>query len=172
MELTDICPLETWEALENNLFTKFNFQGSVFNPKGIRISQVKNWSNDLCPAIKATENGQTYICSAAHMNMTALAKKSQAPIIEECDAGFVKLLVPIIYKDEFLGVAGGCGLLTEDGDADTFAVNKIAGIDEATIEKLTRELPVITQEDLDAASTYLQEQVTLMMENYTKKVSQ
>lgn len=172
MELTDICPLETWETLENNLFTKFNFQGSVFNPKGIRISQVKNWSNDLCPAIKATENGQTYICSAAHMNMNALAKKSQAPVIEECDAGFVKLLVPIIYKDEFLGVAGGCGLLTEEGDADTFAVNKMAGIDEATVEKLAQELPVILQEDLDAASTYLQEQVSLIMENYTKKVSQ
>lgn len=172
MELTDICPLETWEALENNLFTRFNFQGSVFNPKGIRISQVKNWSNDLCPAIKATENGQTYICSAAHMNMNAMAKKSQAPVIEECDAGFVKLLVPIIYKDEFLGVAGGCGLLTEDGDADIFAINKMAGIDEATVEKLAQELPVITDEDLAAAGTYLQEQVSLIMDAYTKKESQ
>jgi ligand-binding sensor protein len=171
MELTDLCPLETWEALENNLFTRFNFQGSVFNPKGIRISQVKNWSNDLCPAIKATENGQTYICSAAHMNMNAMTKKSQAPVIEECDAGFVKLLVPIIYKDEFLGVAGGCGLLTEDGDADTFAINKMAGIDEETVEKLAQELPVITDEDLAAASTYLQEQVSFIMDAYTKKES-
>lgn len=171
MELTDLCPLEKWEALENNLFVKFNFQGSVFNPKGIRISQVKNWSNDLCPAIKATENGQTYICSAAHMNMNAMAKKSLTPVIEECDAGFVKLLVPIIYKDEFLGVAGGCGLLTEDGDADTFAINKMAGIDEATVEKLAQELPVITHEDLAAASTYLQEQVSLIMDAYTKKES-
>ena len=93
MELTDICPLSRWEELENAIFEKFNFQGSVFNPKGIRISQVKNWSNDLCPAIKATENGQTYICSSAHMNMTAMAKASQAPVIEECDAGFVKLAI-------------------------------------------------------------------------------
>jgi ligand-binding sensor protein len=171
MELTNICPLKTWEALENNLFAKFNFQGSVFNPQGIRISQVKNWSNDLCPAIKATENGQTYICSAAHMNMNALAKKSQAPVLEECDAGFIKLLVPIIYKGEFLGVAGGCGLLTEDGEADIFAVNKMAGIDESTVEKLARELPVITQEELNSASTYLQEQVSLILKDYAKKAS-
>jgi ligand-binding sensor protein len=171
MELTNICPLKTWEALENNLFVKFNFQGSVFNPEGIRISQVKNWSNDLCPAIKATENGQTYICSAAHMNMNALAKKSQAPVLEECDAGFIKLLVPIIYKGEFLGVAGGCGLLTEDGEADIFAVNKMAGIDESTVEKLARELPVITQQELNSATTYLQEQVSLILENYAQKAS-
>jgi ligand-binding sensor protein len=169
MELTDICPLETWEALENNLFTKFNFQGSVFNPKGIRISQVKNWSNDLCPAIKATKNGQSYICSTAHMNMSAMAKKTREIVIEECDAGFVKMVVPIIYNDEFIGVAGGCGLLAEDGDADTFAVNKIAGIDETTVEELTRELPLITHEEMDAATTFLQEQVSLILENYRQK---
>ncbi len=169
MELTDICPLEKWEALENNIFAKFNFQGSVFNPKGIRITQVKNWSNDLCPAIKATENGQTYICSSAHMNMTAMAKKSQAAVIEECDAGFVKLVVPIIYDDEFIGVAGGCGLLAEDGDADTFAVNKIAGIEETTAEELAQELPVITHQELAAASTYLQEQVAGILDHYRQE---
>jgi len=169
MELTEICPLETWEALENNLFTKFNFQGSVFNPKGMRISQVKNWSNDLCPAIKATEKGQSYICSVAHMNMTAMAKNTGQAVIEECDAGFIKLVVPIIYKGEFIGVAGGCGLLAEDGDADTYAVNKIAGIEEATAEKLSEELPVITHEELAAATSYLKDQVALILDAYRQK---
>jgi ligand-binding sensor protein len=172
MELTEICPLATWEALENNLFTKFNCQGSVFDPWGMRISQVRNWSNDLCPAIKATEKGQNYICSVAHMNMTAMAKNTRETVIEECDAGFVKLVVPIIYDDEFIGVAGGCGLLAQDGDADTYAINKLAGIEEATAEKLAQELPVITHEELAAASSYLQDQVTLILEGYRQKEAQ
>ncbi|MBU0970773.1 MAG: PocR ligand-binding domain-containing protein [Proteobacteria bacterium] len=171
MELTDICPMETWEALENNLYTKFNFQGSVFNPRGIRISQVKNWSNDLCPAIKATKNGQSYICSTAHMNMSAMAEKTKGLVMEECDAGFIKLVVPIIYDGEFLGVAGGCGLLAEDGDADIFAINKIAGIEETTAEELAQELPVITREELAAAGAYLQEQVLRILDAHAKKES-
>jgi ligand-binding sensor protein len=171
MELTDICPLATWETLENNLFTKFNFQGSVFNPQGIRISQVKNWSNDLCPAIKATENGQSYICSVAHMSMNAMAKKTGKKVMEECDAGFIKLVVPIIYKDEFIGVAGGCGLLAEDGDADTFAVNKIAGIDEAKAETLASELPVITNDEVTAAIAYLEQEISQILNKYSKKQS-
>ncbi len=109
MTLLDICPMETWEALEIELYDKFNLQGSVFNPEGIRITQVKNFSNPLCPAIKAVEKGQTFICSAAHMNMTAMVKQSRKPAVEECDAGLTKLVVPIYYKDEFVGVAGGCG---------------------------------------------------------------
>lgn len=43
MTLLDICPMETWEALEIELYDKFNLQGSVFNPEGIRITQVKNF---------------------------------------------------------------------------------------------------------------------------------
>ncbi|MCP3940760.1 MAG: hypothetical protein GY710_04670 [Desulfobacteraceae bacterium] len=171
MKLTDICPLETWEELENNLFTKFNFQGSIFNPEGVRICPAKNWSNDLCPAIKATENGQNYICSVAHMNMTAMAKNTGAQVLEECDAGFLKFMIPIIYDGQFLGVAGGCGLLAEDGDADTFAINKIAGIDEKKVEELSRELPLITHEEMTVASAYLQEQVSLILDNYRKKES-
>ncbi len=47
MELTDICPLSRWETLENDIFELFKFQGSVFNPKGIRIpsfnSSMRRW---------------------------------------------------------------------------------------------------------------------------------
>jgi ligand-binding sensor protein len=141
MKITDICPLETWEALEKELFEKFNFQGSVFTPEGVRISGVKNFSNPLCPAIKATEKGQTFICSAAHMNMTALVKNSRQPLVEECDAGLIKVVVPIFHKDEFLGVAGGCGLLAPDGEVDTFAVSKLAEIQETKISDLSESIP-------------------------------
>ncbi len=164
MELTDICPLSRWETLENEIFEKFNFQGSVFNPKGIRITQVKNWSNKLCPAIKATEKGQSYICSMAHMNMTAIAKNSRATVVEECDAGFTKVVVPIYHGDEFLGVAGGCGVLTEDGEADTFAVNKITQMDENSLEELTRDLPVLSARDLARAAEFIESQVALILE--------
>jgi len=166
MELTDICPLSTWEVLENDIFEKFNFQGSVFNPKGIRITQVKNWSNDLCPAIKSTEKGQSYICSVAHMNMNAIAKNTGATVVEECDAGFSKIVVPIFLGNEFLGVAGGCGLVAEDGEADTFAVTKITDMDEERVETLAKEVPVISFEKMEAAVDFIETQVARILVDY------
>lgn len=169
MELIDICPLSRWENLENEIFEKFNFQGSVFNPQGIRITQVKNWSNKLCPAIKSTEKGQSYICSVAHMNMSAIAKNTQAKVVEECDAGFSKIVVPIFFQDEFIGVAGGCGLVAEDGEADTFAINKIAEIDETQVEKLAQDLPIISAEEMTAAASFIETQVTQILSEYADK---
>lgn len=166
MELTDICPLSRWEALENEIYTKFNFQGSVFNPSGIRITEVKNWSNDLCPVIKSTDKGQTYICSIAHMNMNAIAQKTKARVEEECDAGFIKIVIPIYHEDEFLGVAGGCGLIAEDGEVDTFAINKITDMDEAKVEALAKDLPLISAEKLAEATEFIETEIAQILTDY------
>ncbi|MEX1299347.1 MAG: PocR ligand-binding domain-containing protein [Desulfotignum sp.] len=159
MTLLDICPMETWEALEMDLYEKFNLQGSVFNPEGVRITSVKNFSNPLCPAIKAEEKGQTFICSAAHMNMTAMVRRSRKPLVEECDAGLTKVMVPIFYKDEFVGVAGGCGLLLQGGSVDSFAVSKIADMDEAQVARLGSDTPGISQETISQAVDFIQERI-------------
>lgn len=169
MELTDLCPLETWENLEKELFEKFNFQGSVFTPDGVRITDVKNFSNTLCPAIKAHEKGQTYICSAAHMNMTAMAKNLGEPVVEECDAGLTKLVVPIFFENEFLGVAGGCGLLAEGNDVDIFAVTKIAEMDEALVTDLAGNVPRISNDLIATVSTFIQDRLAQILASCHQK---
>jgi ligand-binding sensor protein len=168
MTLLDICPMETWEALEIDLYEKFNLQGSVFNPEGVRITGVKNFSNPLCPAIKAEEKGQTFICSAAHMNMSAMVRRSRKPLVEECDAGLIKLMVPIFYKDEFVGVAGGCGLLLQGGSADSFAVSKIADMDEAEVSRLSAEIPDISEETISQAVDFIQERIRQILTSCTE----
>jgi len=171
MELTDICPLPQWEELENEIFNRFHFQGSVFNPEGMRITEVKNWINRLCPAIKSTEKGQSYICSVAHMNMSAMVKNSREPAVEECDAGFTKVVVPIYVDDEFLGVAGGCGLVLEGDEADTFAVTKIAGLPEDEVETLSADLATVSPKTVDDTITFIQDQLTERIAAYREKAA-
>ncbi len=168
MELIDICPLPRWEELENEIFNRFHFQGSVFNPEGIRITEVKNWSNRLCPAIKSTPKGQSYICSVAHMNMTAMVKNSREPAVEECDAGFTKVVVPIYVEDQFLGVAGGCGLILEGDEADTFAVTKIADLPEEEVEALAGDLATVSQKNVDDTVAFIQDQLTELIAAWRK----
>jgi len=37
------------------------------------------------------------------MNIAAQAMRSRETVIEECDAGMIKLVVPIFLEDEFIG---------------------------------------------------------------------
>ena len=146
MKLTDIAPLEKWMALEKDVHRLTGMDVNVFDIKGYRISDFKNWVNRLCPEIKATDKGQSFICAPAHMNIAAQAMRSRRPAIEECDAGLVKIVVPIFAGDQFVGAVGACGFLLDDGEVDTFLVNKMTDIDEGKVQSLSEGIPAISTE--------------------------
>ncbi len=168
MQLTDIMPIEKWGDLETFLSETYHLQGSVFNPDGVRITDNHNWSNKLCPVIKSTEKGQSFICAVAHMNLANQAKAAKKPVVEECDAGLIKLVVPVFYRDEYLGIVGGCGLLAEDGEVDEFAINKITNINEKEIQDLSTDIESITYEKANAACDFIEEQLDRVLKNVSK----
>ena len=140
MRLLDIMPIEKWIELEKEINKRSGLNASVFDADGIRITDFKKWANRLCPVVKANEKGQSYICAVAHQNAANQAKKTSAPVTIECDAGLVKFVVPIIVDDEFLGVAGGCGLMQKGSEVDSFLINKTTGIDVGEIENLSDDI--------------------------------
>ncbi len=159
MKLTDIAPLEKWTALEEEIHRQTGMDVNVFDPSGYRISDFKQWVNRLCPEIKATDKGQSFICAPAHMNIAAQAMRTRQPAIEECDAGLVKMVVPIFVDDQFVGAVGACGLLLDDGEVDSFLVNKMTDIDEETVESLAEGIPAVTTAKAREFCRYIEEQI-------------
>jgi ligand-binding sensor protein len=155
MELTDIAPLEKWVELEREIVRRSNLDANVFDTKGYRISQYKQWANKLCPAIKDTDRGQSFICAVAHMNLATQAKNTGKPVIEECDAGLLKMVVPIFFENEFVGAVGACGHLLEGGEVDAWMVNRTTEIETETVERLSLGIPAISAEKLDALAAFI-----------------
>jgi ligand-binding sensor protein len=169
MELTDLLPLEKWKELEKEITRKSGLDANIFNIDGVRITDYKNWANRLCPAIKATDKGQSYICAVAHMNLSVQAKQTQESLVEECDAGLVKIVVPIFMKDEFLGAVGACGFLLDDGEVDSFLVNMTTGIDEKDIERLSSDIETISSEKARAILSFIEEEISKIIRKFEKK---
>lgn len=165
MKLTDLVPLEKWIALEKDIHKQSGLDVNVFDTKGYRISEFKNWANRLCPEIKATDKGQSFICAPAHMNIAALAMRSKQPVIEECDAGMLKLVVPIILNDEYVGAVGACGFLLDDGEVDSFLINKMTDINEDKVEKLAEGIDSITTEKAEILAQYIENQIARIVAN-------
>ena len=169
MKLTDILPLEKWIELENKIMEKSNSCANVYDPDGFKIIKDKKWPNQLCSAINHDKNGQTAICAPAHQNLAALAKKTGKGIAEECDAGIVKIVVPIFVKDEFAGSVGCCGLMFEDGEVESFLINKIMGMDDDEIESLSREASVISEKEAREIIDFIYEQLDRIIDDFEKK---
>ena len=166
MKLTDIAPLEKWLELEQKINERTGLNASVFNIEGVRITNYKKWANKLCPVIKANKKGQDYICAVAHQNIAAQAERSRQPVIAECDAGLMKMVVPIFVNDEFLGVAGGCGYILGNGEVDTFMVNKTIGIDDEKLKDLLDDIPVMTLDQAQTHTGFIQNEVDQILKAY------
>jgi ligand-binding sensor protein len=155
MKLTDVLPLETWKALEDAIFARSALQASVFDVDGIRITDTKRWANRLCPVIKADDRGQSYICAVAHMNLAKEARDTRKPVIGECDAGLSKLVVPIFCDGEFLGAAGGCGLLLDDGEVDSFMLKKTLDMPEEKTAGLAEDIASLSSAQMKELADFI-----------------
>lgn len=165
MLLTDLLPLEKWTEFEKEICERFGLAANVFGTDGVRITEFHHWSNRLCPAIKATSKGQAFICAVAHMNLANQAVRTGKPVIEECDAGLMKLVAPIIVNGEYLGAVGACGHLREDNEPDTFLINKITEIDEEKLDDISQGIAVISSDRVEELSDYIVSEISLIVKN-------
>jgi ligand-binding sensor protein len=169
MELTNLLPLEKWKEFEKKITRRSGLDANVFGTDGVRITDYKHWANRLCPAIKATDKGQSYICAVAHMNLATQAKQTQTSLIEECDAGLVKIIIPVFVKDEFLGAVGACGMVLDGGEVDPFLINMTTGIDEAEIERLTSDIGAISIEKARSVVSYIEGKISEIISEFEDK---
>lgn len=159
MTLTDIAPIENWIELEKEVVKRSGMDANAFDKDGVRISEFKNWANKLCPAIKATDKGQAFICAVAHMNIATLAAQEKDVVIEECDAGLVKMVIPIFFQDEFIGSFACCGYVLDDGEVDSFMINKTTEIKEEEIDRLSEGMQSISIDKAKELAEFIQGEI-------------
>ena len=168
MKLTDLLSIEKWIDFEKEINKRSYLNACVFDAEGNRITGFKEWANRLCPAVKATENGQQFICSAAHQVIALQVKQTEEPVVEFCDAGLIKIAVPIFVNGTFMGVAGGCGLLGETGEIETYAVHKATGIDLEEVEQLADGIDRIESDQINSTIAFIQTQVDRIVNDSEK----
>ncbi len=159
MLLTEITPITNWTELENKTRKETGLDVSVFDKDGIRITENKEWINELCPKVKSIATGQTHICAVAHSNIAAMARKSGKNIVEECDAGLIKAVVPIFKDGEFVGALGGCGKMLDDSEIETEYICRTIKCDEQEIDALGKSVKVMTEDAAENAVEKMAEEL-------------
>jgi ligand-binding sensor protein len=163
MLLTEIAPISEWTELENKVRNKTGLDVSVFDTEGIRITDNKEWINKLCPEIKSVDAGQTHICAVAHSNIAAMAAKSGKNIVEECDAGLIKAVVPLFKDDKFIGAFGGCGKMLDDGEIEVEYICRTIKSKEPEIAELSKSIEIMTEEAAEEAVEYMADEVAKIL---------
>ena len=169
MLLTDILSKQKWEEFEKSLFDRFHINCTVYDISGQGITGKPNWCNRLCPKIKADKNSLAAICAPGNQYFMAQTQKTRKAFIGECDAGLTKIAVPIFIDGEFLGTAGGCGLLPAGREVQTFLLEKTMGLSETQIFKLIEGMKTITQEESEKMAVYIEKRMVQFIDDCLKR---
>ena len=110
-----------------------------------------------------------FICAVANQNLANEAIQKKEPVIGECDAGLLKIAVPIFVGDEFVGVVGGCGHMIDNSEVESFLVHKIAGIDEEKVERLSENIHTMTDDEVEGLIEYIQGEVSRIVSCFEQK---
>jgi len=168
MYLTDILSKEEWEQFEKDLFDRFQMNCTVYNSQGAGITGKPHWCNRLCPQIKANKESLAAICAAGNQYFMAQARISKMAVIDECDAGLIKIAVPIFIGQEFMGTSGGCGLLPEGGAVETFLVEKTTGLSEAEVLERCKGLGTMDKARAEKMVAYIEKRMAKFVDDYQK----
>jgi len=155
MELTDIMSADEWKQLANDIYDIFGFNGTVYKIDNMILAKSDEWSNQLCPTIKAGE--AKIICASAQSRLSKIVQEKKESATGECDAGLVKFLIPIFVENKFLGMVGGCGCVKEQSEIDAFYIGKM--LKKEDVSDLSGTVRSITQDNLLKAVEYVQNRI-------------
>ena len=93
-----------WHLLETLLHQKFHVHALTIDREGDRRTHGEIvWANSLCSLIKASPVGEDRFWSMTQRRMCCDARRGKCSVREECPAGLIKIVVPIIIENNVEG---------------------------------------------------------------------
>jgi ligand-binding sensor protein len=154
--------------LNKIFFDRFQINCTVYDTRGVGVTGKPHWCNRLCPQIKANKDSLAAICAAGNQYFMAQAKITKKAVIGECDAGLIKIAVPIFMGQDFMGTAGGCGLLPEGGAVETFLVEKTTGLSAAEVLDLCAGVGTMDNKKAEKMAAAIEKRIAQLVDNFLK----
>lgn len=172
MKLTDLYLKEEWDKILGMYKTLMGIAPITFDDTGTLIS-TPVFTCDACRIIKSSPEGAKR-CSDGHRKMVEKAKTTKDTVIEECHAGFTKVVIPIFNDDEFLGVTGGCNIFRENHYIDfNFYLNLASelAVDSSLLLEGVKKAKVVPDRIIAQQNQILQMKISarLKLENFKKR---
>lgn len=138
---------EEWESILDRFSRDVNMTACLIDGKGnpllCRLDRYP-----LCRAVRGNQEATTFICSQTHLAMQAVVKKTLRPEIDVCEAGLLRVVVPLVRDGELIGQIAACGLASKQEELDAFVVARQLDISEERVKQLAQSTPFGCEKEL------------------------
>lgn len=154
----DLKSKEEWEKILDRLAQDSNMTACLMDDKGAMLF-CRTERYKLCAAIRGDSEATTFICSRTNAAMLAVVEKTLRPLVDFCEAGLLRMVIPVLYQGAMVGQLTACGLSSEEDELDSFLVARQLGVPEEKVLELAKSTPAGSQEDLQELAERLFEEL-------------
>jgi len=145
MSVYDIKSKEEWQKILDDVCEESGMPAALVDKKSV-VLQVSGERNPLCSEIRSNNESLAFICGQTQQFMVKKAKSTQKPVIDACEAGMIKFLIPLFLDTDFIGSITVCGSCAPGEEIETFAIAKSTKMNEKEIMPLVKKVPEVDQE--------------------------
>lgn len=140
MDMYSVRTKQEWQEVLDSIHEELGMSSTITDKEN-RVLQFSGERNPLCSKIRSFDEALTFICSQAQQFMAQETKKKKRPLIDACDAGMAKFVVPIFYQGDFVGTLTACGARVLGTELETFVIEKAIKTNGEEIEELIQQVP-------------------------------
>lgn len=156
----DLKNRKEWAGILARVAEATKMTATLTDDQGNHILEEQGQRYPLCLKIREKEASRTFICSQTNVAMLEEAKRALEPVIDECEAGLVRMVVPICRDGVLIGQLTACGLASkEEEEIDPFLIAKQVGVSEGEVEDLATLTPAVSKADIRRIAAQLHDEL-------------
>jgi len=147
LSVYDLNTREAWQELLDYMQSALGLPSALLDPENI-ILQSSGDRNQLGREIRSRAKAKPVICGQSQQFMAKMARTQKTSVVDICEAGMVKLVVPLFQNQDYLGSITTCGAMLPEMAIETFLIEKATGMGKDTIDEMAEQVPTVQSEQL------------------------
>lgn len=150
----EIMSPEQWDELLEELASDSLMTAALLDAEG-SILRTHGRRNALCKMIRREGESMSAVCSQTSTSMLGMVRLTLAPVIEECEAGMLRVVIPVVRGGVLAYQVALCGRLAHGGRIESFLLSRLMRVGEDDVTDLARSVTLVARKYLrDLAERY------------------
>jgi ligand-binding sensor protein len=146
-ELFSLLPQEDWAAILREVVSRLAMPATLVDSKGMILARQGEYY-ELCGLVREKPEVLSFVCGQTGLAMLKEAQTSGKPVVDLCQIGLCKMVVPLFQSGRFLGAVSACGRVPKSESPDPFFISEQLGMSEEEVQGRIQAIPVVDETDV------------------------
>jgi ligand-binding sensor protein len=152
-----------WTQLLKEISSELGMVATLVDPAGKILLHVGDYT-DACIRVRKREQTLTFICGQTSQVLMKQAEKTRQPVVDVCQIGLCKMVIPLFRGERFLGAVTSCSRALVGEELDPFLVAQELGIEEEEARTLIESVPKVDEEKVQEVASQWADRVRALVQ--------